>query len=123
MNRETLRVYCLSKPGTTEERPFGPDTLVYKVMGKMFALCSDEAQPVFVNLKCDPEDALSFRAEFEGVTPGYHMNKRLWNSVALQSDVPEDLIHEMIDESYELIVKSLPKKLRDRLPQINEVTS
>lgn len=111
----TLRNYCLGKPGTTEERPFGPDTLVYKVMGKMFALTSDERQPEYVNLKCDPDDAMFFRNQFEGVRPGYHMNKRLWNSVYLTSDVPESLIREMIDDSYDLVVKGLPRKLRDQL--------
>jgi predicted DNA-binding protein (MmcQ/YjbR family) len=110
-----LRTHCLAKPGTTEERPFGPDTVVFKVMNKMFALCGDDPQPAFVNLKCDPDDALFFRENFEGVKPGYHMDKRLWNSVYLQSDVPETLVREMIDDSYDLIVASLPKKDRNTL--------
>ena len=115
MDLAHLRTHCLAKPGTTEERPFGPDTLVYKVMNKMFALCSDDPQPGFVNLKCDPDDALFFREQFPGVTPGYHMDKRLWNSVSLAGDVPESLVCEMIDDSYDLVVASLPKKVRETL--------
>ena len=115
MDLHALRTYCLAKPGTTEERPFGPDTLVYKVMGKMFALSGDELQPEYVNLKCDPDDAMFFRSQFEGVRPGYHMNKRLWNSVYLASDVPESLIREMIDDSYELVAAGLPRKLKEKL--------
>ena len=115
MNLAALRTHCLAKAGTTEERPFGPDTLVFKVMNKMFALCGDEPQPAFVNLKCDPDDALALRAQFEGIKPGYHMDKRLWNSVYLVDDVPDGLIFELIDDSYELIVASLPKKARKKL--------
>lgn len=115
MDLHGLRGYCLSKPGTTEERPFGPDTLVFKVMGRMFALAGDELQPEYVNLKCDPDDAMFFRSRFEGIKPGYHMNKRLWNSVYLVSDVPETLIRELIDDSYELVVAGLTRKAKDEL--------
>jgi predicted DNA-binding protein (MmcQ/YjbR family) len=115
MNLDALRAHCLAKPGTTEERPFGPDTLVFKVMNKMFALCGDDPQPAFVNLKCDPDDALFFREQFEGVQPGYHMDKRTWNSVYLAGDVPESLIREMIDDSYGLVVAKLPLGVRAKL--------
>ena len=118
MNLEALRTYCLSKPATTEDRPFGPDTLVFKVMGKMFALTGDEPDPPSVNLKCDPDDALSFRNQFEGVKPGYHMDKKHWNTIELNGDVPESLIFEMIDDSYELVVKGLRKKEREQLSRI-----
>ena len=115
MNLHTLRTYCLAKPGTIEERPFGPDTLVYKVMGKMFALTGDELDPKSVNLKCDPDDAIFFRTRFEGIREGYHMDKRHWITVDLQGSVPESLIFELIDDSYELVVKGLRKKDRDQL--------
>ncbi len=109
MNLIALRNHCLAKPGVTEERPFGPETLVFKVMGKMFALTGDEPQPRSINLKADPDEALALRAEFEGVLPGYHMNKKHWNTVLLQADVPEVSICEMIDDSYFLVVNRLPK--------------
>ncbi len=117
MNLPTLRAHCLAKPGTTEEHPFGPDTLVYKVMGKMFALTGDELDPKSVNLKCDPDDALFFRAQFEGIREGYHMDKRHWITVDLHGSVPETLIFELIDDSYELVVKGLRKKDREQLSQ------
>jgi predicted DNA-binding protein (MmcQ/YjbR family) len=119
VNLTSFRTYCLAKPGTTEERPFGPDTLVFKVMGKMFALTGDEPTPASVNLKCDPDDALFFRQKFEGVRPGYHMDKKHWNTVDLNGDVPDSLIYEMIDDSYELVVKGLRKKDRDALMGLN----
>lgn len=118
MDLDQLRTHCLAKPGTIEERPFGPDTVVFKVMNKMFALCGDRPQPEFVNLKCDPEDALALRAQFEGVKPGYHMDKRLWNSVYLEADVPDRLVAELIDDSYDLIVASLPKKTQQALTHV-----
>ncbi len=119
MDLKTLRSYLLAKPGAVEERPFGPETLVYKVMGRMFALTNDEPQPEFINLKCDPDDAMFFRSKFEGVKPGYHMNKKHWNSVYLASDVPESLIREMIDDSYELIAGNLPKSLKEKLESLS----
>lgn len=78
LNLQAVRDHCLAKPGTTEERPFGPDTLVFKVMGKMFALTGDDDPPRSLNLKCDPDEALALRAQFSGVQPGYHMNKKHW---------------------------------------------
>ena len=119
MNLAELRAYCLAKPGSTEERPFGPDTLVFKVMRKMFALTGDEPQPESVNLKCDPDDAMYFRQQFEGVRPGYHMNKKHWNTVDLAGSVPESLIQEMIDDSYELVVARLPRNSKQELENIN----
>jgi predicted DNA-binding protein (MmcQ/YjbR family) len=119
MNLPTLRAHCLAKPGTTEELPFGPETLVYKVMGKIFALTGDELEPKSVNLKCDPDDALFFRTRFEGITAGYHMDKRHWITVDLHGSVPETLIFELIDDSYELVVKGLRKKDREQLSQTN----
>lgn len=118
MKRDVLRQYCLAKKGVKEETPFGPDTLVFKVMGKMFALTGNEAEPKSINLKCDPDDSLFFRSRFEGVTPGYHMNKKHWNTVSLCGDVPESLVREMIDDSYELVVSNLPRKLKAALESL-----
>ncbi|MFK7953709.1 MAG: MmcQ/YjbR family DNA-binding protein [Ekhidna sp.] len=112
MNLEELRNYCLSKPGTTEDTPFGPDTLVFKVMNKLFALTSFEPFD-FINLKCDPDRAIELRAENEFIKPGYHMNKKHWNSVYIEAG--DKLIKELADHSYELIVDSLPKKLKEEL--------
>ena len=118
MKIEEIRTFCLAKPGTTAEHPFGPDTLVLKVLNKMYALTSETPQPEYINLKGDLEDNLAFREQFEGVKPGYHMNKEHWNSVYFCSDVPEGLIREMINDSYDLIVASLTKKKRAELKTI-----
>ena len=117
MTLEDIRNICLSRPGTTEDRPFGPDTLVFRVAGKMFALTGVEPVPASINLKCDPDDALFFRARFQGVQPGYHMHKQHWNTVFLQSDVPDSLIREMIGDSYELVCSRLPKSVREQLSE------
>lgn len=114
MNIESFREYCLAKPGVTEGFPFGPDTLVFKVMGKMFALTHVDVFET-VNLKCDPEFAIELRETFQGVQPGWHMNKTHWNTVTVDSDVPEKLFIALIDQSYDLVVKSFTKKLRDEL--------
>jgi predicted DNA-binding protein (MmcQ/YjbR family) len=119
MNFKALRDYCLAKQGAVEEQPFGPDVVVFKVLGKMFALLPSEPRPTTISLKCDPDDALMWRAQFAGVTGGYHLNKKHWNSVALHADVPEPLVLEMIDDSYALVVAKLPKKARARLRGLN----
>jgi predicted DNA-binding protein (MmcQ/YjbR family) len=114
MNVEFFREYCLSKPGVTEGFPFDSKTLVFKVMGKMFALTNiDLFQSL--NLKCDPEYAIELRETFQGVKPGYHMNKKHWNTVSINEDLPEKLIQELVDHSYDLAVKSLTKRLRNEL--------
>lgn len=115
MNIEELRDYCLSKPKVTEEFPFDQVTLVFKVGGKMFALTSLEKFPPSVNLKCDPDYALELREEYEAVKPGFHMNKKHWNTVLYQENLPVILVKKMIDHSYDLVVKSLTKKLRSEL--------
>ena len=101
--------YCLTKTGATEGTPFGPDVLVFKVGGKIFALASFDEVPPTVNLKCDPELALDLRDKYEQVRPGYHMNKKHWNTVEIESGIPTGELRRMIDHSYELVVKSLPK--------------
>lgn len=109
MNIEDFYNYCLEKPFVEETFPFGGDTLVFKVKSKMFALC-DINNFNYVNLKCNPERALQLREEYEGVEPGYHMNKVHWNSVFRDRDISDQLFYELIDHSFELVVKSLPKK-------------
>jgi predicted DNA-binding protein (MmcQ/YjbR family) len=112
MNIEDFRAYCLTKPNATEGTPFGEDTLVFKVSGKMFALASLDEVPPRVNLKCDPERALDLRDRYEEVTPGYHMNKKHWNTIELSGGIPDAELRAMIDHSYDLVVASLPKKRR-----------
>lgn len=112
MNIEEFREYCLSKQMVTEEFPFDEVTLVFKVAGKIFALTSTD-KDFSMNLKCDPERAIELREEFPAVQPGFHMNKKHWNTVYVDGSVKDELLHEWIDHSYELVVKSLPKKVRD----------
>lgn len=114
MNIETFREYCLSKQEVTEETPFGPDTLVFKVCGKMFAL-TDIQHFDSINLKCDPERAIELREQHSGITAGYHMSKKHWNTVKTDGSVPFKLVHDLIDESYHLVVSGLPKKERSKL--------
>jgi predicted DNA-binding protein (MmcQ/YjbR family) len=112
---EPLRAYLLAKPGAAEERPFGPDALVFKVMGKMFALVAWQAQPLTISLKCDPHLAEMLRTTYGAVRPGYHLNKRHWNTVTLDRSIPAEEIREMIDNSYALVVKGLKKADREKL--------
>lgn len=112
MNLEELREYCLSKPAATESFPFDQHVLVFKVGGKMFALTDLKDGEPSVNLKCDPELAIELRERYGEVQPGYHMNKRLWNTVHLSGRIPDKILKEWIDHSYELVVQSLPKKIR-----------
>jgi len=115
MNIETFREYCLSKPAATEDAPFGPDNIVFKVGGKMFALAALDEVPPAVNLKCDPDLGLELRDRYEQVRPGYHMNKKHWNTVELDGVIPEKEIRKMVDHSYDLVVRSLPKVRREKL--------
>ncbi|MBN2424613.1 MAG: MmcQ/YjbR family DNA-binding protein [Calditrichaceae bacterium] len=107
--------YCSGKAGVTKEFPFDDTTLVLKVKGKMFALIAmDEAVPR-ANLKCDPVYAIALRQKYQSVRAGYHMNKRHWNTVELEGDVPDTELKEMIDDSYNLVVKGLPVRLKEQL--------
>ena len=115
MNIESFREYCLKKPGASEDTPFGPDDIVFKVAGKMFALAALDEVPPKVNLKCDPDLALELRDRYEQVQPGYHMNKKHWNTVVLEGVIPERELRKMIDDSYDLVVQSLPKSKREKL--------
>ena len=115
MNIETIRTYSLSKPAVTESFPFDETTLVFKAGSKMFALMSLESVPLRINLKCDPDKAEKLREEFPQITPGYHMNKKHWNTVIVDGMLSPDFIKEMIDHSYTLVVNSLTKKERYEL--------
>ncbi len=115
MDLAQFREYCLSKPRATEGTPFGPDVLVFKVRGKMFALAALDEVPTTVNLKCDPDLALELRDRYEQIQPGYHMNKKHWNTVEIESGIPDSEMRKMIDHSYELVTKSLPKAERKKL--------
>lgn len=115
MDPEIIRKYCLKKKSVTESFPFGESTLVFKVSGKIFLLLALDSAPLQFNVKCDPELAENYREEYSSVIPAYHMNKKHWNSVLLNGRVPAHLIWEMIDDSYDLVVKSLPLKERKKL--------
>ncbi|HNP24597.1 MAG TPA: MmcQ/YjbR family DNA-binding protein [Panacibacter sp.] len=115
MNIESLRDYCLSKPAATEGFPFGEDTLVFKVMEKIFLLVSLSSNPLQFNAKADPEKAIELREQFAAIIPGYHMNKKHWNTVIADGSLSNVLLKEIISDSYNLVVKSLPKKDRDAL--------
>jgi len=117
MNIEEFRDYCITKPGVTESFPFDETTLVFKVMGKMFAL-TDTEDDFAINLKCDPERAVSLRAQYPAVIPGYHMNKLHWNTIRIDGSMNDDFLYELVNHSYDLIVKSLTKAKKEELKEI-----
>jgi len=121
MNLEAYYEYCLSKKGTTEHFPFDQDTLVFKVGGKMFALSSlnqwEKGEPK-VNLKCNPDYALELRAQYSDVQPAFHMSKVHWNTIVINSEIPDKLVKEWIDNSYDLVFKSLTKKLQNEITDL-----
>lgn len=122
MHIDEIRDFCLSKKGVTEHFPFDDVTLVFKVMNKMFALVgldAWEAGEQKINLKCNPENAIALREEYQGINPGWHMNKVHWNTVTINtSDVPDDLVRELINHSYHLVIESLPKKTQNELKEL-----
>ncbi|MDQ3535602.1 MAG: MmcQ/YjbR family DNA-binding protein [Bacteroidota bacterium] len=107
MNIEQYREYCISKPGVTEEFPFDENTLVFKVLGKMFSL-TDVDLFNSINLKCDPDEAVLLREQYPAVQPGYHMNKKHWNTIIMDGSIPDQIIFTWIDNSYDLVYKALP---------------
>ena len=117
MDLEIIREYCLKKKGVSEGFPFGDDTLVFKVMSKLFCLTNLEP-PIRINLKCEPEKALDLREKYEGVIPGYHMNKKHWNTIDIYSNIDDDKILEWIDHSYELVASGLTKKEKTELEKL-----
>ncbi|MGH2575135.1 MAG: MmcQ/YjbR family DNA-binding protein [Ignavibacteria bacterium] len=117
MNLDFIRDYCLKKKGVTEEFPFDSSTLVFKVMNKCFLL-TGISPPLSVNLKCDPETAIELRERYSAVTPGYHMNKKHWNTVEINGSIPPKLILKWIDDSYELVVNGLKKSDKLKLEKL-----
>ena len=115
MSIDIIRDLCLSKPYATEDMPFDETTLVFRVGNKMFALTDLVKKPTTCILKCDPERSIDLRDEYDGIIPGWHMNKKLWNTVSLESDVSMELFTELVDHSYDLVYKSLTKKVRIEL--------
>jgi predicted DNA-binding protein (MmcQ/YjbR family) len=115
MTPNELKAACLALAGTVEDFPFGPEASVFKVAGKMFAISPLDAEPLTVSLKCDPELALSLRAAHPAITPGYHLNKRHWNTVTLDGSLSEQMVLELIEDSYDLVVKSLTRAQRAAL--------
>jgi predicted DNA-binding protein (MmcQ/YjbR family) len=114
MNIEWLRQYCLSKEAVEETLPFGPDVLVFKVAGKLFLLCPLDTPQMRFNVKCDPDSAVELREQYDCVIPGYHMNKKHWNTILVDGSVPARLLKEWIDHSYDLVVESLPKSVKEK---------
>ena len=112
---DDCRTHMLAKAGVTEETPFGPDVLVYKVLGKMFATLAFDHEEGRMNLKCDPDRAIELRDDHSAILPGYHMNKKHWNTLRLDGSLPPKFIAELIDHSYDLVVQGLPAKLRSTL--------
>ena len=115
MKLENLRRYLLGRPGAAEEHPFGPQPLVLKVGGKIFALVAADATPLTISLKCEPDHAQFLRDSFPAVRPGYHLNKQHWNTVTLDGSIPDEGIYSMIDESYRLVVAGLSRAARSKL--------
>jgi len=116
MTPQELRAFCLSFNAAVEDFPFDPQTSVFKVQGRLFALTNLAAQPLKVNLKCDPEDAVRLRGEYQGlIVPGWHMNKRHWNTVTVDGELPDHLARELVEDSYDLVVAGLPRADRLRL--------
>ena len=115
MNIECFREYCLSKKYVTESFPFDEKTLVFKVAGKMFALSGLEHQPPSVNLKCNPEKSLELREQYSEVIEGFHMSKKHWNTISIKGNLSNNFIEELIDHSYDLVVKGMTKKAQKEL--------
>ncbi|MBB6461639.1 MmcQ/YjbR family DNA-binding protein [Flammeovirga kamogawensis] len=114
MNIEDYRRYCLNKKGVTEGFPFDESVLVFKVKGKVFALTNIDDFQSF-NVKCDPEKAIDLRERYAAVKPGFHMNKKHWNTISVYSDFSDDQMYEALDHSYDLVFSKLPKKVREEL--------
>lgn len=115
MDLADLRAHCLAKPGATEQHPFGPGALVLKVGGRIFAIIGEDAEPLTVSLKCEPELALALREAYGAVAPGYHLDKRHWNTVTLDGTVADREVRDWIDDSYDLVVERLPRRVRAAL--------
>lgn len=120
MDFDQLNDFLLKKSGTKLDLPFGPDTLVYKVVGRMYALIAWQSDPLRLSLKCDPEQAIRLREKYNAITPGYHLSKTHWNTITLDGSVPDQEMIDMINESYRLVVAYMPKRLFKILVNIVE---
>ena len=110
-----MREWCLRQPGAIEDFPFGPETSVFKVAGKMFALSALDRTPLQVSVKCEPELAVQLRDSYPEIRPGYHLNKRHWNTITVDGSLPDHLARDLIEDSYDLVVDALPKRVREQL--------
>jgi predicted DNA-binding protein (MmcQ/YjbR family) len=115
MDATELRRWCLGQAGAIEDFPFGPEHSVFKVSGKMFALSALDRVPLEVSVKCEPELALALRDSYSAIRPGYHLNKRHWNTITLDGSLPDQLVRDLIEDSYDLVVSALPKRVREQL--------
>ena len=115
MNADELRGWCLAQAGAIEDFPFGPQHSVFKVGGKMFALSALDRRPLEVSVKCEPELAVQLRDSYAAIRPGYHLNKRHWNTITLDGSLPDQLVRDLIEDSYDLVVSGLPKRTRVEL--------
>ena len=115
MDAAELRRWCLAQTGAVEDFPFGPEHSVFKVGGKIFAISALDRTPLAVSVKCEPELALQLRASYAAVRPGYHLNKRYWNTVTVDGSLPDQLIRDLIEDSYDLVVRALPRRTRMQL--------
>jgi predicted DNA-binding protein (MmcQ/YjbR family) len=115
MNPAELRKWCLGQPGAVEDFPFTPEHSVFRVAGKMFALSALERTPLEVSVKCEPELAVELRSSYAAIRPGYHLNKRHWNTITLDGSLPDQLVRDLIEDSYDLVVSALPKRVQHEL--------
>ena len=115
MDARELRTWCLQQPGAIEDFPFGPVTSVFKVAGKIFALSALDRMPLEVSVKCEPELAVGLRDSHRAIRPGYHLNKRHWNTITLDGSLPDQLVRDLVEDSYDLVVSALPKRIREQL--------
>ena len=115
MTPQQLKAACLALTGAGEEFPFDEANSVFKVAGKIFAISRLDGTPLRVSLKCDPEFAVQLRMTYSAITPGYHLNKQHWNTIVLDGSVPDDLVRDLIEDSYDLVVSKLPKRTREKL--------
>lgn len=118
MTFEEIRGYCLALNGTTEDFPFGEETLVFRVGGKIYALTGVYGIPLTINLKCDPEKAVDLRERYDAISPGYHMNKKHWNTVTIDGSLNNELVKELIHHSYDLVYESLKKSVKQELEKL-----
>jgi predicted DNA-binding protein (MmcQ/YjbR family) len=115
MDAAGLRAWCLEQPGAVEEFPFGPEHSVFKVAGKMFALSGLERVPLEVSVKCEPELAVALRTSYDAIRPGYHLNKRHWNTITIDGRLEDQIVRDLIEDSYDLVVSAMPARVRQQL--------